>query len=163
MSTAVSPPSVCQLKNAYRRVNAPNRPETAKIASAHPGDSLITIMYPMTATIRIPIPQSKKGWSAGRNRKQSTETGTAMIMAQALPSAAIRTASSPFPSRQRACAGSTEREVSASGMPRKVAGMLSTNVCVIRAANRVPARASGPSTSRRTTCAPSRTPASVLT
>ena len=122
----------------------------------------MTIMYPMTATIRIPMPQSKYGWSAGRSRKQSTERGTAMMMAQALPSAAIRTASSPFPSRQSACAGRTESEVSASGMPRKVPGIHSTNVCVIRAANIAPARASGPRTARRTACTPSRMPASVF-
>ncbi len=137
-------------------------PDTRKITKAQPGASLVTIMYPILATRRIPIHQSKYGWRAGSRRKQSTETGTAMTMAQALPSAAILTASSPFPSRQSACAGRTEREVSASGMPRNVLGTASTNVWVIRAANSVPASATGPRMDRKKTCRLSRTPASVF-
>gem|GEM_PF-3863847 len=51
-----------------------------------------------------------------------------MIIAHALPSAAILTASSPFPSSHSAWAGSTASEVSVSGIPRKVLGIASTKV-----------------------------------
>jgi hypothetical protein len=36
-------------------------PDMQNSANAHPGDSLVTIMYPITATRISPIPQSKTG------------------------------------------------------------------------------------------------------
>ena len=105
----------------------------------------------MEAINKIPIHQSKYGWRAGSRKKQTTESGTAIIIEQAPPSAAILTASSPFPSRQSAWAGSTARDVSASGTPKKVLGTESTNVWVMRAANIALARIRGAKKDRKKT------------
>ena len=67
-------------------------------------------------------------------------------MAQALPSAAIRTASSPLPSRQSACAGSTARDVSASGIPRNVDGYGIDKRVRDKGGKQCAASATGPST-----------------
>ena len=161
MSTAV-PPMVCQASQSNRRLNTPRRPDTRNTASAHPGDSPETIMYPATATRRIPIPQSKNGWRGGRTKKRATARGTATEAAHALPRAPTRTASSPFPSKHKACAGSTASAVSGSGMPKNVLGMISRNVCVISAANIVAASASGPIHGNKANWSPRSIPAIVF-
>ena len=68
MSSALPPPMECQLRKPYRKVNIPRIPDMPNSATAHPGDSLVTIIYPITETRTNPIPQSKRGWNAGRRK-----------------------------------------------------------------------------------------------
>ena len=95
-------------------------------------------------------------------KNRSIEMGIDSMTAQALPSAAILTASCPFPSRQSIWDGSTDSAVSGSGIPRKVLGMLSRNVWVINAENIVAVSASAPIIGRRIACIPSREAARVF-
>jgi hypothetical protein len=109
-----------------------------------------------------PIPQSIAGWRAGRTRTKARASGRERATPAALPRADIRTASSPRPSRQRACAGRTASDVSASGMPRKVLGTLSRNVCVTRVENIAEATTTGSNQASRSAWSERRTPAMVF-
>jgi len=141
----------------------PSRPETRKTAIARRAEGECRTRTVTTATMTIPVTQSIAGWRGGMTKRRSRQIGIERTTPVALPRAAMRTASSPLPSRHSEWAGRTATAVSASGTPRNVLGTASRKQCATSAETKTAAMKTGPKSGRRNGRNATRMLARVLT